>query len=145
MAAATVPWVLCAGHFMFIVSLSFLKAFNNFLFIYLFLAALGLCCCARGFSLAVASRGYFSFWCSSFLLRWLLLFQSMGSRAQASIAVVHRLSCSGPVESCWSWDPSRVPCTSMQILNHWATREVPSHCLFIYQPPPPPDYPTGRL
>jgi len=36
MAAATVPWVLCAGHFTFIVSLSFLKAFNNF-FVYLFI------------------------------------------------------------------------------------------------------------
>ena len=56
------------------------------IFIYLFLAVLGLHCCA-GFSLVVASRGYplavvtLSLWHMRFSLWWLSLFGSMGSRA----------------------------------------------------------------
>ena len=56
------------------------------IFIYLFLAVLGLHCCA-GFSLVVASRGYLlavatlSLWRMRFSLWWLSLFGSMGSRA----------------------------------------------------------------
>ena len=42
--------------------------------IYLFLAVLGLRCCAR------ASGGYSSLRCVGFSLRWLLLLRSMGSR-----------------------------------------------------------------
>ena len=45
------------------------------LFIDLFLAVLGLCC-RRSFSLAAPLL-----WCVGFSLWWLLLFQSMGSRA----------------------------------------------------------------
>ena len=47
-------------------------------FIYLFLAALGLCCCAR--ALVAASGGYSSLQCASFSLPWLLLLGSTGSR-----------------------------------------------------------------
>ena len=54
------------------------------LFIYLFLAALGLChwvfVAARGLSLVAASRGYSSLWCAGFSLWWLLLLRSTGSR-----------------------------------------------------------------
>ena len=49
-------------------------------FIHLFLAALGLHCCARAFfSLVAASGGYSSLGCVV-LLRWLFLLWSTGSR-----------------------------------------------------------------
>ena len=52
---------------------------NKFiLFIYLFMAVLGLCCCLR-LSLVVASGGYSSLRCADFL-RWLLLLYSTDSR-----------------------------------------------------------------
>ena len=38
---------------------------------------------ARGLSLVAASGGYSSLWFAGFSLRWLLLLQSTGSRAQA--------------------------------------------------------------
>ena len=44
------------------------------------LAALGLCC-SVGFSLVAASGGYSLGWGTGFSLRWLLLSQSMVSRA----------------------------------------------------------------
>ena len=47
--------------------------------IYLFLATLGLRCCART-SLVAVSGGYSSLRCAGFSLRWLLLLQSTGSR-----------------------------------------------------------------
>ena len=53
--------------------------FNLFYFIYLFLAALVLRCCAQ-LSLVAASRGYSLLQCAGLPLRWLLLLQSMGSR-----------------------------------------------------------------
>ena len=59
-------------------SFSFLKI--NF--IYLFLVALGLCCCV-GFSL-VAVRG-----AAPFSLRWLLLLLSMASGHVGSVVVAH--------------------------------------------------------
>ena len=53
----------------------------NFLnkFIYLFLAMLGLHCCACSFS-SRGEQGYSSLWCTGFSLRWLLLLRSTGSR-----------------------------------------------------------------
>ena len=51
----------------------------NYLFIYLFLAMLGLHCFVRLF-LVVMSRDYSLFWCVGFSLWWLLLLQSTGSR-----------------------------------------------------------------
>ena len=54
---------------------------NIFLFkiIYLFLTILDLCFCI-GLSLVVTSEDYSPLWCTGFLLWWLLLLQSMGSR-----------------------------------------------------------------
>ena len=49
------------------------------IFIYLFLAVLGLCC--LGFSLVVVSGGYSLLQCSGFSLWWLLLLQSTDFRA----------------------------------------------------------------
>ena len=67
-------------------------------FIYLFLAALGLHCCAW-VSLVAESGGYSSLRCTGFSLRWLLLLWSMGSRhavfsscgVWASVVVAHWL------------------------------------------------------
>ena len=68
-----------SGHQYFLFGLFLIN-----LFIYLFLAALGLCrwvfVAAPGLSLVAASKGYSSLWCVGFLLQWLLLFQSTGSR-----------------------------------------------------------------
>ena len=44
-----------------------------FKFIYLFLATLGLHCCAQAFSQAAASGGYTSLRCEGFSLQWLLI------------------------------------------------------------------------
>ena len=46
---------------------------------YLFLAALGLRCCAQAFS-SCGEGGYSSLWCVGFSLWWLLLLWSTGSR-----------------------------------------------------------------
>ena len=75
-----------------LVSVTLLK---KYIFIYLFLAALGL-------SLFVVSGGYSSLWCVCFSLRCLLLLQSTGSRhagfrrcgERASVVVESGLSCS---------------------------------------------------
>ena len=69
------------------------------LFIYLFLAALGLCCCVRASS-SCSERGYSSLWCAGFSLRWLLLLRSMGFRRAGfsscgSRALEHRLNSCG--------------------------------------------------
>ena len=55
------------GSMLFVISLSnFFKLINFFIFIYLFLAALGHRCCVRGLSLVVASGGYSSLRCVGF-------------------------------------------------------------------------------
>ena len=59
------------------------------MFIYLFLAVLGLRCCAWAFS-SWASGGYSSLQCVGFSLRWLLLLRSTGSRHEG-------------FSSCGSW------------------------------------------
>ena len=103
----------------------FLIFFNINLFIYLFLAALGLHCCARAFS----SCG-----------EWGLLF-SCGARALgawASVVVARGLSSCGAlglvalrhVGSPRTRARTRVPCIGRRILNHCTTREVPDRRLF---------------
>ena len=61
----------------FLVGYIFIYLFLNF--IYLFLAALGLLCRVRAFSLVAGSGGYSSLRCVD-LLRWLLLLRGTGSR-----------------------------------------------------------------
>ena len=53
-------------------SLDFKKYFIN-LFVYLFLASLGLCCCMCTFSSCGERELLFWLWCVVFLLRWFLL------------------------------------------------------------------------
>ena len=85
----------------FFFKIFFLKELIFFL-IYLFLAVLDL----RAFSLVAASGGYSSLRCTGFLLRWLLLLLSTGSRPAGfsscglralecrHSSVAHGLSCS---------------------------------------------------
>ena len=61
--------------------------FFKYLFIYLFLAVLGLCFCRQVFSSC-------SEWELLFLLQWPLLLQSIGSRRAGSVVVAHGLGCS---------------------------------------------------
>ena len=73
-------------------------------FIYVFVAVLGLCC-VHELSLAMVIRGYFLFVVLRFSLRWLLSLQSTGSRVcrlqylqhMGSVVVVHGVSC---LEAC---------------------------------------------
>ena len=72
---------------------------NKFIYLFLFLAVLGLCCCARAFS-SCGELGYSLLWCMGFSLRWLLLLWSTGSRrvgfgSCGSRVLEHRLSSCG--------------------------------------------------
>ena len=51
----------------------------------------------HGLSLIEVNRGYYWLWCVSFLLRWLFLLQSTGSRVSVVVALGH-------VESSWTRD-----------------------------------------
>ena len=72
-------------------------------FIYLFLAALGLHCFMSSLWLC----------CVDFSLLWLLLLQSMG------------LVASNHMGSSWTRNHTLVPCIGRWILNRWTTREAP--------------------
>ena len=67
--------------------------FSKYLFIYLFMAVLGLRFCARAFSIA-ASGGHSSSQCAGLSLSRPLLLRSTGSRRAGSVIVAHRPSCS---------------------------------------------------
>ena len=112
---------------LFFYFLFYLNLFIYFWLRWVFIVTLGL-------SLVEASRGYSSLQCTGFSLQWLLLlwspgsrracFRSCGTRVQQSwlaglVALRH-------VESSRTRAPTRVPCICRQILNHCATREVPT-------------------
>ena len=121
----------------------FLK--NYYLFYLFIFGCVGSSLLHTGFLQFVASGGYSLLWCACFLLRWLLLLWSMGSRhagfnscgtrAQQLWLVGSRLQaqqlwCKGLVApwhvgSSRSRDRTHVPCIGRRILNHCATREVP--------------------
>ena len=73
---------------------SFKWFFKKFiiLFIYLFLAALGLCCCTR-FPLVPASQGFSLAAVRELFIAWLLLLRSMRPRCSGAVVVAHEL--------CW--------------------------------------------
>ena len=99
--------------------------------------------------LHTASRGYSSLRCTGFSLRWLLLLRSMGSkctgfsscgtqaqqlwlagsRAQAQGLWHTGLVAPPHVGSSRSRARTRVACIGRRILNHCATREVPTSIL----------------
>ena len=104
---------------------------------------LGLCCC-EGLSLVAAGGGSSSLHCTGFLLQWLLLLESTGSRAPSfsscstwapwlrfpgSTAQAQKLwpvgwVASRHVGSSWIRDPTLVSSIGGQIPYHWATREA---------------------
>ena len=111
--------------------------FNLSLLIYLFLAALGLCCSAWAFSSCGKWGILFSCesWAShcggfSCCRAWALGcagfsscgFQALESRL-SSYGKGAQLSCS-MWESCQTRDQTCVPCIARWLCNHWATREV---------------------
>ena len=106
---------------------------------------------ARGLSLVAVSGGYSLLQCMGFSLRWLLLLWSTGSRyvgfsscgmqaqqlwltgSRAHAQQLWRTDLVAPqhVGSSWTRARTRVPCIGRQILNHCATREVPSLSLLL--------------
>ena len=104
---------------------------------------------AHGLSLVAVSRGYSSMRCTGFSLRWLLLlrstgsrcagFSSCGSRAQqlqlaGSRAQAQQLWRTGLVAprhvgSSRTRAQTRVSCTGRRIIDHCATRDVPTPIL----------------
>ena len=78
-----------------------------YLFIYLFMAALGLYCCVWAFS-SSSKRGLLFVACIGFSLRWFLVLRSTGSMCAGSVVVAHGLCCSA---ACGiSPDQSLNPC-----------------------------------
>ena len=92
-----------------------------FIIIILLLAALGLHCYLQAFSSCPEQGLLSSCDAQAYSLQWLLLLQSMGSKAWASVAVPHK--CAGlvvpqHVGSSWTRDQTHVLCTGRRILNH---------------------------
>ena len=87
-------------------------------FVYLFLAALGICCCTRTFS----SCGVQASHCSGFSF---CRAQALG--AWASVAAVHGLVALQDVGSFWPRNQTGIPCIARQIPNHRTTKK----CLAI--------------
>ena len=114
--------------------------FHFYKFIYLLLAALGLCCCMWAFSscvlqlrragatlrCAVRASHCHGFSCCG---AW-----SIGARASVvvahrlqragSVVVAHGLSCSVACGISWTRARTHVPCIGRRILNHCATRKA---------------------
>ena len=92
---------------------------------------------ARGLSLVAVSGGYSLLWCTAFSLRWLLLLQSTGSRRAGFSSCgmwAQQLWCTGLVAprhvgSSQTGSRTHVPFPGRWILNHCATREVPTKIL----------------
>ena len=76
-------------------------------------------------SLVVVSGCYSALPCTGFSLQWLLLFRSLGSRAQAQQLWYMGLVDPCNVGSSRTRDWTCVPCIGRQILNHWTPRKVP--------------------
>ena len=108
-----------------------------YLFIYLFLAALGLCCCAQAFSscgerglLFVVVRGLLTAVASlvaehRLQAHGLQQLWHVGSRAQTQQSWRTGLVAPRHVGSSRTRARTCVPCIGRWILNHCATREVP--------------------
>ena len=116
-----------------ILFLKKINLFNYFWLHWVFVAA-------RGLSLVAASGGYSSLRCAGFLLLWLLLLRSTGSRRAGFSSCsmqAQQLWCMGLVAprhvgSSWTRAQTHVPCIGRQILNHCAAREVPQRLLFLW-------------
>ena len=114
-------------YFLSILAFTFLK---NYLFIYLFMAVLGLCFCARAFSscgkwgpLFITVRGPLIIAASLVAEHRLQTHRLSNCGSQGLVAPRH-------VGSSQTRARTHVPCISRQILNHCATREAP--IIFFY-------------
>ena len=98
----------------------------------LFMATLGLCCYAQAFS-GCSEQG-----CSLVNGVWLFLLQSTASRRLSSVVAAHRVKALGAivvVPRLSSPEADGIftdPCTDMQILNHWTTRQVFWDTLWVF-------------
>ena len=114
------------------------------IFIYLFLAALDLCCYA-GFSLDMASRGYCSLQCMDFSCcgaqalactgfsgcgMWVQQLWFPGSRGQAQQLCCLGLAVPQQVGSSQIRDRTHISYIGRQIFYQWATREAPSDSFY---------------
>ena len=90
---AEVGVLLSPFFFFFLKNVVFFSFFLKYLFIYLFMAVLGLRFCARAFS-SCGKRGHSSSRCTGLSLSRPLLLWSTGSRRAGSVVVAHGLSCS---------------------------------------------------
>ena len=111
--------------------------FKNYLFIIIILAALDLHCCARAFSSCGEQGLLFAVVCGLLIAvaslvaehrlqaRGLQQLWLMGSRAQAQQLWRMGLVALRHVASSWTKARTHVPCIGRQILNHYATSEVP--------------------
>ena len=99
-----------------------------YLYIYLFLAALGHHCCEWTFS-SCSEWSLLFIWCAlGSCLWWLLLLQSTSSRLVGfSTCCWAQLPWGMWNLSSWSRDRTHVPCIGRWIPNHWTTREVPKN------------------
>ena len=68
------------GSYLRVCRAFFCFCFNIYLSIYIFLVVLSFLCYTRAFLQFQRLGATFELWCTGFLLWWLLLFQSMGSR-----------------------------------------------------------------
>ena len=106
----------------------FLSAYILFLFMYVCMAVLGLCFCARAFSSCGKQGPLFIAVCGP------LTIAASRCRAQAPDAQAQQLWLTGRaaprhVGASQTRARTRVLCTGRQILNHCATREAP---LYIF-------------
>ena len=86
---------------------------NFYLLVSFFLAALGLCCCARVTLLL---------WCN----RLLIVVASLVVERAGLIVVDMGLVTPRHVESSQTRDQTHVLCIGRQILTYWTTKEVPA-------------------
>ena len=95
--------------------------FLSYLFIYLFMAAPGLCC-VWAFS-TCGKQGYSLVWCMGFSSQY-LLWWSMGPKCASVSSSRHMgFAAPQPVGSSWNRDWTCVPCIGRWTLNHWTARK----------------------
>ena len=93
-----------------------------------------LCCYVRAFS-SLASWGYSVVGSVRAFILWLLLLQSMGSRAQVQWLWLVGLVAPRHAKSTLARDPTPVLCIGRWILNHWTTSEVQNKCTVEFNEP----------
>ena len=89
-------------------------------------------CCWPALSVVV-SWGYSYLLCMGFLLQWLLLFWSTGSRSRASVFVMHVLSCFVAYGIFLEQRLNQCPLHWQGILSHWKCESL--NCVWLFATP----------